>query len=109
MSVGIFLDNDQAERANALHNILKNISGISTCPMCGGTGLIGVTKSLGGDTAWDGRYCELCNGVGFETSYYKDILFVCDKCNGTGHSLGRECSKCQGRGILDWVARARGV
>ena len=114
---GVFLETKYVIRAHALHNILRNMSGnpdfnISKCPMCKGTGLLGVSGfGNNGDKQWDGRFCELCKGVGFEQTCYKDILFVCKRCDGTGHGSyeERECSQCNGRGIVDWVTRARGI
>jgi len=116
LNVGTFLSSELIVRANALHSILRNLSGnpdfnISKCPMCKGTGLIGVSDFGKGDKQWDGRFCELCNGVGFEQTSYKDILFVCKRCDGTGYGSydERECLQCNGRGIVDWVTRARGI
>ena len=116
MSSGIFLENRQVERANALHSILRNLSGksdwnVTACTICNGTGLLGVTDFGNGNKHWDGKFCALCKGVGFEQVCYKDTIFVCNKCNGTGHSSygERKCLKCEGQGIVDWVTRATGI
>ncbi len=58
-------------------------------------------------------FCDKCNNsrkfAVFVEKYDKDIVSICDKCNGCGKiksSTGVEwCDDCGGKGYLDWLER----
>jgi len=107
------LTQQQRNRANRFHSFLKkqNLAyfietGITTCNDCYATGLR-ATKSLSGDFSWDTTsFCDICNGIGYmglAGGMQIDLLnYICKHCEGIG------CSKCDQKGIVDWVSHAMG-
>ena len=80
------------------------------CKICEGTGLYGYTKLEEGGYAWSGEYCNNCGGTGRVESNINNLVFICDKCKGTGNEpLDIDsCSRCGGFGIIDWARKLTG-
>jgi len=106
--IGKYLERDEVLKSNLIFEYLQELSKrpdvkLEKCEACDGTGLQGVTKFSDGSSAWNGSFCELCNGTGFIPECHKNILFVCRKCKGEG------CSICDYKGITDWVTYLRSI
>lgn len=103
-----WMDKVDINSSNAVRNAIRNMANaiqiyFPKCDDCKGTGLAGVSKTSDGDHSWDGSMCETCKGTGYKNWEDNLIFEVCDKCRGAG------CSRCNDRGYVDWVQKARGI
>jgi len=109
--MGNFLEATERRRAEKLHNFAKRYQDLTKtveCKACGGTGLTGVTKLNNGQGhSWNGEYCPVCSGTGYIDFRDDQLYAICDQCGGSGGSRTAACTKCDGKGILDWVEAMR--
>ena len=98
-------------RSNTIYNYLKNQSiefleehNLSYCKACNGRGIM-ITQT----NMWNGTdFCEECKGFGFQGLDFlngfqiSDSLYICKNCDGLG------CSKCNEKGVVDWISHAMG-
>jgi DnaJ-class molecular chaperone len=86
------------------------LNGVRYCDGCGGTGLSGTHRYADGGYSWDGMsYCDKCHGIGYLN--WKETITekLCPICLGTGmaEKSNKNCSSCDGKGIVDWVRYMR--
>jgi len=84
-----------------IHSIIKRfrdafpdnfeLSGLSVCPSCNGSG------TPNPDTWRPGEYCDDCKGFGVKGIKRIYNEYLCKHCRGGG------CIKCENKGTKDWI------
>ena len=91
------------------------LSALSTCQVCGGTGEVRAPKPRVQCAFCKGKgaqpskplTCTGCKGTGWHT--VKDPHVACPECSGTGKSQGSmelPCLKCKGAGVIHSAPRS---
>ena len=109
--MGILLERSEMMRVLKIKKYLDNIpkqEGIhfDKCDACDGRGMVGVHKHQGG-FSWNGEWCPVCGGIGYVNLESCKTIAICNSCGGTGGEGSRKCTKCDGKGVIDWVEAIR--